>query len=75
MRRFFTEHPASVGESYTEHFGVAIRIAGQLAAASAACALHAVVPGLCCKTGSTKIRELNEIVTTGARGAALKQAA
>lgn len=69
LRRHFTEHPASVGETYGEHFRVASGFAGQLLMASAACALHAIVPSFCTKTGSTKICELHEKMTTGARAA------
>jgi hypothetical protein len=30
VRRLFTEHPESVGESYFEHMGVALSFAGPL---------------------------------------------
>jgi hypothetical protein len=74
MRRHFTEHPASVGESYREHFGVAARFARCLAIAAGAAAVHAVVPSLCTKTASRRICQLHEEMTSGARGAAAEAA-
>lgn len=59
----FTEHPASVDETYTEHFRTAMHFSGQMAKASMACALHAFVPSMCCTTGSDKIKELYGEVT------------
>jgi len=67
MRRHFTEHPASVGESYGEHFRVAAGFAGQLALAAGAAAIHAAVPSLCTKSASRRICALHEKMTTGAR--------
>lgn len=67
IRRHFTEHPASVGETYGEHFKVAAGFAGSLALAAVAAAVHAVVPSRCCKTASTRIDALHEQMTTGAR--------
>ena len=52
MRRAFTEHPAAVGETYVEHFGVALGFARCLGRASAAALVHAVVPSLCKTTAS-----------------------
>ena len=66
----FTEHPASVGESYTGHMRVALGFAGSLAVASGAALVHAVVPSLCQTTASRRIRAMHETISTGARGAA-----
>jgi hypothetical protein len=58
--RAFSEHPASVGESYTEHlvhagsFGVRMMFAGF------ACLVHGVLPFLFVRTGSRAISELND---------------
>lgn len=68
IRRHFTEHPAAVGETYFEHMRMAGGFVRTLAKATAACAVHAVVPSLCERTASTAIRELNERMTAGARG-------
>ena len=58
MKRFFTEHPATVGETYGEHFVFAIGVGGRMVAGGLACMLHAVFPEWCKTTGSRTIREL-----------------
>jgi hypothetical protein len=58
MRRFFTEHPASVGETYGEHFAFAIGVGSRMVGGGLACMLHAVFPEFCKTTGSRTIREL-----------------
>ena len=40
--RLFTEHPASVNETYGQHFLHASRFAGSLLLAGCACLVHAV---------------------------------
>lgn len=69
IRQHFTEHPASVGETYGEHFSVAASLAGSLAVAAAAAPVHAVVPSWCTKTASSRIVSLHEQMTSGARAA------
>ena len=69
LRRRFTEHPASVDETYGEHFRVAIGFARTLAVAAGAAAVHAVVPSLCERTASRRIVELHERISTGHRAA------
>ncbi len=59
MKRLFVDHPASVGESYFQHMAVAGSFGWAMARASCACFLHAIVPGLCVKTGSSIIRDLH----------------
>jgi len=59
IKRLFVDHPASVGESYFEHMAVAGSFGWAMARASAACFVHALVPGLCVKTGSSIIRDLH----------------
>jgi hypothetical protein len=56
----FTKHPQDVGETYTEHFGVAMRFSGAMIAGGLACAVHAVLPFCFTTTGSSTIRRLNE---------------
>jgi hypothetical protein len=58
--KHFKDHPASVGESYTEHMGQAASFGFRLLFAGVACLVHAVLPFLCVKTGSRAIAELNE---------------
>ena len=54
----FTDHPAAVGETYLEHFGVAGRYAGRLFAAGFCAAVHAVFPFLFEKTASNAIKAM-----------------
>ncbi len=58
--RSFTEHPASVGETYGEHWGVAMGFGLRLFGASLACMIHAFLPGLFVRTGSRAIERLHD---------------
>ena len=64
VNRAFSEHPASVGESYSEHFVVAGSFGWALFKASIACFVHAVLPFLFVKTGSLAITELHTRMVT-----------
>jgi hypothetical protein len=57
--RFFTEHPASVGETYFEHLGVAMRFGLTMISGGLACCLHGLLPALCAKKGSETVRALH----------------
>jgi hypothetical protein len=65
--RAFTEHPASVGESYTEHLGHAAGFGLRMMFAGFACLVHGVLPFLFVRTGSRAISELNERMVTNRR--------
>ena len=67
LKGYFTEHPASVGESYGEHFRVAGHFSKELLIAGIACAVHAIVPNLFTTTGSSKVRQLHAEMTQGLR--------
>ena len=70
-RPSFTEHPASVGETYLEHMGVAAWFGWRMLAASFACFVHALLPFLFTRTGSRAVTELHErMVRNRARHAA-----
>ena len=58
--RLFLDHPHSVGETYLEHQRRACGFAISLLAASLACLVHAVIPGLFVHTGSDTIKRLHE---------------
>ena len=60
LYRLFTEHPASVDETYGEHMGVATSFGVRMVLAGLACLIHAVLPFLFVKTGSKAITELHE---------------
>lgn len=64
LKKLFTDHPATVGETYSEHFVQASSFSGRLFVASIACFIHGLIPGLCVKTGSNTIQELHECMVT-----------
>ena len=64
IKHLFTDHPATVGESYTEHLAMAGRFAGRMLLGSAACLVHALLPFLFVKTGSAIITELHGRMVT-----------
>ena len=59
LKRLFTEHPDSVGETYVEHMGVALSFAGPLLAAGCAALVHAVLPFLFLTTASATVKRLH----------------
>jgi hypothetical protein len=58
LPRSFVDHPRSVGESYGEHFTVALGFGLRLIGAGLACLVHACVPGWFTRTGSGAVRAL-----------------
>lgn len=68
IRKMFTEHPETVGETYWQHMGMALSFAGTMIAAGFACLVHGFFPFLCVKTGSKAITGLHDrMVTNRAR--------
>lgn len=66
----FTAHPASVGESYTQHWTVATRFGLRMIAGGMAAMVHGVFPFLFTTTGSRTITALHaEIVAKRAEEA------
>jgi hypothetical protein len=65
--RLFISHPESVGESYFEHQRAALSFAGPLLLAGFACLLHAVIPGLCERTASSRIAALHDRMVANRR--------
>ena len=62
IRRYFLDHPASVGESYFEHFGVASRFGGAMIAGGVKAMLHAIFPNIHQTAGSDTVRQLHAIL-------------
>ncbi|MEM7207797.1 MAG: DUF6356 family protein [Pseudomonadota bacterium] len=60
MLKHFTQHPASVGESYGEHFLTASTFAVKLLIGAVVCSIHAVLPFMFEKTGSRIIQSLHD---------------
>lgn len=54
----FTAHPASVDESFGEHFLFAMKFAGLLFAAAGAALVHAILPFMFEKTASKIVAKL-----------------
>jgi hypothetical protein len=63
VKRCFTDHPASVGETYGEHMQVALSFALPLTRAAAAAYLHAVFPFLFTTTASGIVKGLYDRMT------------
>lgn len=64
IRSAFTDHPATVGETYGEHFVTAMGFSLSLFRAAFVCAVHAVLPFLFEKTGSQCIVDLHDRMVT-----------
>lgn len=67
LQRLFTEHPASVGETYWEHLLRAGWFSGRMVLGAGACFVHAVFPFLFVKTGSRTISLLYTAMVTHRR--------
>lgn len=67
LSHLFTEHPASVGESYWAHLLRAAGFGSRMLLAGAACMVHAIFPFLFVRTGSSAIAELHAAMVTGRR--------
>ncbi|MCH9672858.1 MAG: hypothetical protein K0U93_15585 [Gammaproteobacteria bacterium] len=58
--RLFTDHPATVGETYGQHMKHASQFGWAMFVASLACFVHAIFPWLCLTTGSDTVRRLHD---------------
>jgi len=59
LHKAFSEHPASVGETYFEHLGQATSFGIRMILGGFACMLHGLFPFLFVKTGSKQIQTLH----------------
>ncbi len=64
IKRAFTEHPASVGESYLTHMGMAFGFGGKMVVSGLACLLHGIFPFLFVCTGRKCIEDLHHRMVT-----------
>jgi len=69
LLRAFTDHPASVGETYLQHLGRALGFATRMVLAGLACAIHAVLPFLFVRTGSGAVIDLYDRMVVNRRRA------
>ena len=60
----FTEHPASVGETYLQHLWRATCFGARMVLCGLACLVHGLLPFLCVRTGSRAIATLHEQIVT-----------
>ena len=63
----FTAHPQSVGETYTEHLGMATWFGLRMMFAGLACLIHGILPFMFVRTGSRAIIELNDRMVANRR--------
>jgi len=76
LKRAFTEHPASVGESYWRHLGAALGFGVKMFLSGLACMVHAVFPFLFVRTGRNCIIDLHDrLVVNRCRNADAQDAA
>lgn len=75
FRRLFLDHPASVGESYTEHFRVAGGFGAAMIVGGFGALLHAFLPFVCQTRGSDTINTLHArlVAKRDAKRAAITQ--
>jgi hypothetical protein len=60
FRSLFTEHPASVNETYAEHFISALSFGAKMVIAGIACMVHGLLPAVFVTRGSDTICALHE---------------
>jgi hypothetical protein len=63
FRRLFLDHPASVHETYGEHFRVAAGFGWTMLLGAMGAFVHALVPALCTRTGSDTVKKLHKRLT------------
>jgi len=64
IKRAFTEHPASVGETYFQHLGMALGFGAKMVGGGIACLIHAIFPFLFVCTGRKTIEDLHHRMVT-----------
>ena len=69
--KLFTEHPASVGESYGEHLLVASSFGLRMILGGVACMIHGLLPFLFVRTGSAQVSQLHQTMVANRRRGAL----
>ena len=67
MSNPFTAHPASVGETYGQHFRFALLFGTRMTLGGLAAAIHALLPFLFITTASRVLEQLNAMRDRDAR--------
>ena len=70
VARLFTDHPKSLGMSWTSHGIGAVGIAFRLIGAGIACLVHAVVPALFTQTAGRTVTSMHDEIVRRKAGAA-----
>ena len=65
LTKLFTDHPASVDETYGEHLAVASSFGLRMVLGGLACMIHGLLPFLFVKTGSQQIGTLHDRMIAG----------
>ena len=60
LRRYFTDHPAEMGETYVEHLAMALGFSGRMFKGALVCLVHAFVPCFFVRRGSGIIDRLHQ---------------
>lgn len=63
MKKLFTQHPESIGETYFEHFKFAFKSGCLLTFAGIACIIHSIFPFLFITTASTTMANISKEIT------------
>lgn len=71
--KLFTDHPASVNETYTEHAGFAFGFGLRMIVGGLACCLHGIFPFLFERTGSRIIISLHQRLAANRRPTTLPE--
>ena len=58
--KLFTEHPASVNETYLQHFANSASFGLRMIGGGFVCFVHALLPGVFCTKASSTICELHD---------------
>lgn len=64
MLNRFTDHPASVDETYFQHMEAAFGFGARMMAGALACFVHGLFPWLCLRRGSDTVRTLHRRMVT-----------
>ena len=62
LKQLFLDHPASVGETYWQHFASAMSFCASMLLAALCCAIHALLPFVFQKSASRIIANLHDRV-------------
>lgn len=67
LHKWFIAHPESIGETYWEHWRMALGFSMQLFRAGTACLIHAMVPACFVTNASRAVENLHEKIFAGRR--------